>query len=231
MKIGDRTLIITGLLTLLITLGSVTIILMKIDGVAGITGFATSNASIGFVNVTILPSVALTLVVDHVNFSSGTIDSVGTAINTSDGDNNGDNPGGFDNPGPFRLRNDGNVYVNVTLNGSTPAIFFGGIAATSDLNYSFATKNISSNELFNDTCGNYDTGAGIDYFHYANSSDTQPFGITMNPNHQMVCPNMSYVTATDEFNVSIFLNITTAVAPDANYTDVVEFFVTSLGHS
>jgi hypothetical protein len=227
--ISDRTLVITGMVTFLVTLGCVTIILMKLGGVGGLTGFAATNTSIGYVNVTVEPGVAVTLVVDTVNFGDGTIDAAGNAINTSDGDNGGANPNGFDNPGPFHIRNDGNVFVNVTLNGSTPSEFL--TIDASDVNFSFATKNISTDELFNDTCGDEAGGTGGGFYHQANSSANNPFGITMSNNHQMVCPNMSYVAATDEFNVSIFLNISNNVPSNRTFNTTLEFFVTSLGHT
>ncbi len=229
MQVTDRTLMITGLITFLVTLGCVTVILIKIGGVGGLTGLVLTNTSYGRVNVTIEPSTAVTLVTSVVDFGSGTLDNAGNVLNTSDGDNAGTNPNGFSKPGPFRLRNDGNVYVNVTLNGSTPSQLLG--VTSSSVNYSFATKNISSTELFNNTCANKSTGVGINYFHYANSSSTQPFGITMSNSFQMVCPNMSYVAASDEFNVSIFFNLSTTIATNVTYSDVVGFFITSLGHS
>jgi len=219
---------VVGLFTFFITLGCITVILVELGGVGGIVGLATTNSSYGYVNVTVESSVAVTLVTNSIDFGDGFISNTGTQINTSDGDNNGANPNGFENPGSFRLRNDGNTYVNVTVNGSTPVELLG---ISSIVNYSYATKNMSTDELFNNSCGNAGSGTGVNYFHYANSSSTQPFGITMSNAYQMVCPNMTYTNANDEFNVSIFFNLTTDITPNATYSDVLEFFVTSLGHS
>jgi hypothetical protein len=221
---------VVGLFTFLVTLGCITVILVKLGGVGGLTGLAATNTSVGYVNVTVEPSVAVTLVVNTVNFGDGTIAAAGSAINTSDGSNNGNNPGGFDNPGPFQLRNDGNVYVNVTLNGSTPSELLGIDSA--DVNYSFATKNVSSNILFNNSCDGTGDGTGNGFFHPANSSANNPFGKTMSNSHQMVCPNMTYADGQDDdFNVSIFFNISSSVTSNSTKSDVLEFLVTSIGHS
>ncbi|GEM_PF-1226277 len=232
MNVSDRSLLITGLFTFLITLGCLSVILLKIGGVGGITGLASSNQTYGYVNITVEPSVAVTLVVDTIDFGDGTIQDAGDPINTSDGDNGGANPGGFDNPGPFRLRNDGNSFVNVTLNGSTPNELLG--VDNSAVNYSFAVKNASgttTGELFNTSCSDEDDGTAGGFSHQANSTVQEPLGTTMSNNHQMVCPNLSYVNAHDEINVSIFFNISSAVGTNTTYSDVLEFLVTSLGHT
>jgi len=219
---------VVGLFTFLVTLGCITVILVKLGGVGGLAGLATTNTSTGYVNVTVESNVAVTLVVDTIDFGDGTIAIAGSTINTSVGTN----PGGFDDPGPFRLRNDGNTFVNVTLNGSTPLELLGVDNAA--VNYSFAAQNASgttTGELFNNSCYGYGDGTGAGYAHAANSSNTQPFGITMSNNHRMVCPNFSYVDAHDEINVSIFFNISSSVSANTTYSDVLEFVVTSLGHS
>jgi hypothetical protein len=224
-KISDRSLVITGMVTFLVTLGCVTVILMKLGGVGGLTGLATSNTSIGYVNITVEPGVAVTLLTDTIDFGDGTIDTTGNPINSSVGTN----PNGFNDPGPFRLQNDGNVYVNVTINGSTPNELLG--VDDSAVNYTFGAENGSGGELYNNTCDSEGDGTGDGFFHPANLSANNPFGITMSNNHQMVCPNMSYVADTDEFNVSIFFNISNDVTANTTYADVVEFRITSLGHS
>jgi hypothetical protein len=210
-------------------LGCVSVVLVKIGGVDGLTGYATLNTSEGYVNVTVAASTAVTLVTDTIAFSEGIVAVSGpTAVNTSVGTN----PSSFGDPGPFRLRNDGNVYVNVTFKGSTPN---GLLGVDGIVNYSFAIENFTTaanSENINNTCSNFDDGSpATEFWLYAETNESQPLGITMSNAYQMVCPNMSYADTNDEFNVSIFFNLTTDVGTNTTYADVVEFNIASHGHS
>ena len=217
-----------GMFTFLVVLGCVSVVLLKIGGVDGLTGYATINTTKGYVNVTVAAATSVTLVTNSITFSEGIVAVSGpTPVNTSVGTN----PSSFGDPGPFRLRNDGNVYVNVTINGSTPNELLG---VNGIVNYSFAIENFTTaanNESLNNTCANYSAGSpATGFWLYAEANESQPLGITMSNFHNMVCPNMSYVN-NDEFNVSIFFNLTTDVGTNTTYADVVEFNIASLGHS
>ena len=228
MKVTEKTLMFLGMFTFLVVLGCVSVVLIKIGGVDGLTGYATINTTKGYVNVTVAASTSVTLVTNSIAFSEGIVAVSGpTLVNTSVGTN----PSSFGDPGPFHLRNDGNVYVNVTINGSTPDELLG---VSTIVNYSFAIENFTTavnSENLNNTCANYGDGSpATEIWSYATSNGDKPFGITMSNSHNMVCPNMSYVN-NDEFNVSIFFNLTTDVGTNTTYADVVEFNIASLGHS
>ncbi len=217
MKVSDRTLVWVGLLAFFVSLGCVSFVLVELGGVDGITGFATTNTTYGYVNVSIMSSVAVTLVQDTINFGSGTLSASTLYVNSS-GSNSG-NSNQFDTPGAFHLRNDGNVYVNVTVNGSTAAEFFG----VSGQAYKYAIEN-GNDGAYTTVCHNVSGGGGIDDQTYAAG------GISMSNSYVTVCPNMSYATGIDEFNVSIFLEITNDTN-NGSYSDTLEFQIMSLEHS
>tara|TARA_Y100000310_G_C20700537_1_gene829404 strand:+ start:4598 stop:5296 length:699 start_codon:yes stop_codon:yes gene_type:complete len=232
MRISDRTLMVVGFITFLITLSSVSVIMLKVGGVDGITGFAVTNKTTATVNVTVVGAVSLTLVNSTVIFDSGTLKlngdtNGGTRINSSVGTNEGS---GFSEPTPFHLRNDGNVFINVTINGSAPEDLFG--VSSGGLNYSFAAESMSPSEVLGGTCGNYSSGSGSDNQFSAIANATRPFGVTMpsDTNFTIVCPNMSYSAGSDEFNVTIYMNITENVG-NGTYSDTIEFMATSHAHS
>ena len=225
MKVSDRTLVWVGLLAFFVSLGCVSFVLVELGGVDGITGFATTNVTYGYVNVTVLSSVAVTLVVDTVEFGSGALGSGTKYINSSN--SNSGNPSGFSKPGPFHLRNDGNVYVNVTVNGSTATEFFG----VAGQQYRYGMESGNDGALVT-VCGNYSLGSVDRYrWNYAESNSSQ-IGVdfTIGETHDMLCPNMSYSASADELNVSIFLEITNSTA-NGTYEDKLEFMIISLEHS
>jgi hypothetical protein len=218
MKVTDKTLVLVGLLAFFVSLGCVSFVLVELGGVDGITGFATTNTTYGYVNVTVLGSVAVTLVQDTVNFGSGTLSASKLYVNSS-GLNTG-NPNQFDTPGAFHLRNDGNVYVNVTVNGSTAVQFFG----VSGQAYKYAIEDGNDGASYLTVCHNVSGGTGVNDETYAAG------GIAFINTHTTVCPNMSYATGEDEFNVSIFLEITNDTV-NGSYSDTLEFQIMSLEHS
>jgi len=225
MKVSDKTLVILMFVAIVITIGSIGMIVFKVGGVGGITGFVTQNESIGYVNISIVSSIAVTLTTDTIDFGNGTLDLTGiTYLNASEGVNEG---GGFDEPGPFHLRNDGNVYANVTVNGSTPAEFYG--ADYSLANYTYAIED-DGDEVLGDTCFDVHEGPGENNSTFAQANISGGYGITMSNAFTTVCPNMSYVDANDEFNVTIYLNINLSIV-EKIIGDVLVFKITSNGHS
>jgi len=226
MEVTDRTLVIVGVFTFVVVLGSISLVLVELGGFEGVTGFAITNESIGYVNISIRSNTAVTLTTSVIDFGSGSVAVSGaTPVNSSVGTN----PSTFDDPGPFTLQNDGNVYVNVTVNGSTHVELFG--ASTPPQNYSFAIEVAEpGTEDLEDSCLNYGSGTGQNFYNISISNATQPGGITMSNSAQMVCPNMSYVDANDKINVSIYFNFTNEVTSNTTYDDTLIFFIASLGH-
>mgnify|MGYP006411677115 FL=1 len=225
MKVTDKTLVLVGLLAFFVSLGCVSFVLVELGGVDGITGFATTNTTYGYVNVTVLGSVAVTLVQDTVEFGSGALGSGTKYVNSSN--LNSGNPSGFSKPGPFHLRNDGNVYVNVTVNGSDATEFFGVPGQV----YKYGMESGNDGALVT-VCGNYSGGSNDrDRWNYAESNSSQ-IGVAFSSGetHDTLCPNMSYSAGTDELNVSIFLEITNDTG-NGTYEDKLEFMVISLEHS
>jgi len=233
-QISDRTLISMMLVALVVTVGSVGMIFFKAGGVNLITGLNVDNTSTGEINITVEEQAAVTLIVGGINFGAGSLDSASslTFLNTSGthGAGNGTFEGvgfGSNLNGSFQLQNDGNVYVNVSINGTSPDDFFG--ITGGNMNYSYGLENTSAIESLSASCSNFEGGSNKnDELYYASPNSTQTSGITFDAIHQIVCPNMSYADANDSFNVSIFLAINISVFGDLNTT--VEFLATSLGH-
>tara|TARA_Y100000310_G_C20550026_1_gene747584 strand:- start:399 stop:1100 length:702 start_codon:yes stop_codon:yes gene_type:complete len=231
-EIPDKFLMGLMVVALVVTVGSIGTVLFKLGGAGGITGFATTNTSMGSVNVTVIPQTAVSLVVGSIDFGSGTLTSGSstlTAINTTA------TPGGsdFSSSGDFHLRNDGNVYVNVTINASTVEEYFSVTSGpTENMNYSYAVRNssLSGTDMFNSSCTDFLAGSGDDDDGYALIGNNGPFGISLSTTPQTVCPNMSYVDNNDEINVSIFLLINSSVG-EGSFNDTVEFLIYSHGHA
>jgi hypothetical protein len=217
MNVSDRTLVMVGLLAFFVSLGCVSFVLVELGGVDGITGFATTNATYGYVNVSILSSVAVTLVQNTIDFGSGNLSASTLYVNSSG--NNAGNSNQFSTPGAFHLRNDGNVHVNVTVNGSTSLEFFG----ISGQAYKYAIET-GNDGAYTTVCHNVSGGGGSNDQIYAAN------GIAIINSHTTVCPNMSYASGVDEFNVSIFLEITNDTV-NGSYSDTLEFQIMSLEHT
>lgn len=215
MEITDRVLNVTGLITLVIVLEAISIVLSTTGGIGGLTGFNTINYTEGTVNVSVDTTVEVALLYATVNFGSGYISATGnTLINTSDGNAN---PNGFSSPTSFWLRNDGNVYVNLTVNTSKTAL---NLFSTPTPAYQYRLENTSANEWTNKSC--YDAGA-----------DSMAFALVLqdlDTGEKTVCPNLSYSNAsafTDEINVSIFLTLNSTINGTAG--DHIQFTARSLG--
>jgi hypothetical protein len=216
MKITDRTLLTMGVITFIIALGCFSIILFQVGDV-GITGFAVSNQSYGYVNVSIAGVVSVAMVNDNVNFGSGVMDLSGATHLYSNGTLEGSS---FTSTGDFHLRNDGNVHVNLTINASTPTVFYGNITSAS--NYTFFLT-AHTGEAIASVC----TDANTDDWNVATKGNETQFSGT----HQLLCPNMTNDDTTDEFNVTIHLTLQAADNLNGTFGDTVEFQVYSLGHS
>ncbi len=208
MEITDRTLLIMTGITIFVVLGGVLTILIKTGGGPFITGFASYNVSTnGTVKVNVQSTVAISLIesTNFMDFGAGSLipspNTNYTFVNTS-----ASPPGGFSPRGPFKIRNDGDVDVNITINGTTAANFLGGSAA----NFSFQSNPTGSGALNSQSDGcvgnrsNNDTG-GI-------------FDIVAAP--KLVCTNLSFTNGADVTNISIFLKVPSDVATGAKHATV-----------
>ena len=191
MRITDQTLLVLLIIALLVTFGSIIIILEKLGTNSALAGFATFDT--GVVNVTIQSTVDINLAVDNVDFGSGTINTIGlnTSLNTSDTAwGGGNNPNGFSDPGPFQVRNDGNVDVNISVNSSnTASSFIGG----TNPGYYFVGSHVGADE----GCG------GFDGLNITNNATLLSFSTT----DQQICNNLTYGDTADTLNISIFIDI------------------------
>jgi hypothetical protein len=196
MEISDQTLIILTVIALITTVGGTVLILQKLGpDVPALTGLA--SAVTGTVNVTIDPTVSIILNVDHINFSGGSVvsGSLITELNTTGADGGGANPSTFADPGDFLIENNGNVDVNLTINGTPAANWIGGTSPT----YRFSHNAPGTD----DGCAN-------------NRTNTAP--TTLNAGLLEFCINLTFTDAADTTNISIYLGIPSDI-PSGSITD------------
>jgi hypothetical protein len=215
MKITDKILNFTGLMTILVVLGSISTILFVTGGIGGLTGFNIINETTGTVNITVSTTVEIALLQSNIDFGSGFVNPSGnTLINSTDGNAN---PNSFSSPTSFWLRNDGNVYVNLTINSTKTA---NDLFASPIPSYQYRLENTSITEWTNSSC--YDASSfGMNFALSAQDMSTA---------EQHVCPNLSYANSggfTDEINVSILLAINSTT--DGTAGDFIQFTARSLG--
>ena len=228
MEITDRTLTVTGVITLLVVLGCVGVVLTTVGGLGGLSGFSVLNTTYGHVNISVSTTVDIGLEVNNVDFGTGYVNPTGnTLVNSTNIPAKTTNPNGFSSPLSFWLRNEGNVYVNLTVNGSTANDLFSGASAS----YQYRLENTSLTESRNTTCFDY---AGPTACTNINCF-TAYAGILQDFTNadKSVCPNMSYHNVsgvggmTDEFNVSIIFVLNTLT--NGSVSDTIWFTARSLG--
>lgn len=215
MEITERVLTFTGLIAVVVVLGSISMILSTTGGIGGLTGFNIINETEGTVNVTVDTTVEVALLNANVDFGSGYVSATGnTLINSTEPNAN---PNTFSSPTSFWLRNDGNVYVNLTINSSKTAL---NLFSTPTPSYQYRLENTSHNEWTNSSC--FDAGA-----------DSMAFALVvqdLDTGEKTVCPNLSYANSsafTDEINVSILLALNSTINGTAG--DHIQFTARSLG--
>ena len=185
MKINDNSLVVLTVIALLTTVGGTVLIIQQLGpDLQMITGFASTVT--GTVNVTIQSTVSIILRIDHVHFSGGSaISGIAiTELNTTGSDGGRQNPGTFANPGDFLIENNGNVDVNLTINGTPAANWIGGTSPT----YRFSSTNPGT-----------DDGCSI------NRTNTGP--TTLDASKTDFCLNLTFSNAADTTNISIYLGI------------------------
>ena len=129
MNISNRTLITLFIVAIVVVTGSVLTILTAFydGGVSPLTGF---NILSGTVNLTVVESITISLPVNKVEFGASTHEGSAFSINTTAGTN----LFSFGEPGPLTVQNDGNVFVNLSINGTTAANFLGGTSPSFQFN-------------------------------------------------------------------------------------------------
>ena len=184
--ISNKTLVYLFVIAVAITLVGTTASMMKLGKVELplMTGFA-ARVSNGTVNISISGLVAISLAANYglVDFGNGSLTgSPYTNINTI----LATNPSTFNEPTEFRVQNDGNIDVNITVNGSGPNTLFG-------------TTNID-NYAWNGSSGsggcNEDSGTNLTAA-VANFSATPA----------LACANLTFRSPGDNFGVEIYLSI------------------------
>ncbi|HLD12891.1 MAG TPA: hypothetical protein VJB87_04845 [Candidatus Nanoarchaeia archaeon] len=201
-EITNRTLLYLSILAIFITLFGATVSFVKLGKVELplITGLAASSTATGTVNVTISNTISISLNTSFVDFGNGSLAAAPsyTPINTTAGTN----PSTFNEPYGLVIRNDGNVDINLTINGSTAAQFLGGTTPS----YMW---NASDNE--SNSCG----ASGLNY-----STKNITGNITaMSNTHTRVCSNLTFADATDEIIIEIYLNLSADTPAGRTYTD------------
>lgn len=191
-QVSDRIVSLFLILAIVSTLGGFLMILATISGdFARITGFATTQTAT--VNVTIQATASMAISPTLIEFGSGTLSggANGTAINTSGA---GTNFGGFSKPSPINVTNDGNVDLNITINGSLPSTW------------------LSSGSTYE-----WQGAAGVEAGSCPSTNLTTTRTAFANALTR-VCANLTYSDAADTISIHIFLNLSSSL-PAATYND------------
>jgi len=198
-QISNKMITYLAVIAILLTLFGTTISLVKLGTfeVPFITGLATTSNVTGTVNITVAKFIAVSLNTSLVDFGNGTIgpEFIFTAVNTTAGTN----PSTFLEPYGIVIRNDGNVDINVTLNGSTAAEFFPGLTTPSYM------WNASQNET--NSCGS------------GNANNISGAILSVTNTHTNVCTNLTFPDSQDEVRIDIYLNVSWDALPGQEYSD------------
>lgn len=209
-------MILAGIATFFSLFGTFAILsMLGIPSVPLITGFAVNQSA--YVNVTVASTTSIVLIEGgNVSFGNG---SAPAALSTA---SSFDNPNTFDDPGPgkpdaddFVIENDGNVDVNLTINGSRASSFI-----TSGTGPAYNWSGANHSNTGDHGCYNITVGT-INGLTSPNTSQN-PFGI--GKYNYSVCENLSFVNSNDTVNVTIRVFIPGDTLP-GTYTDSKIFFM------
>jgi len=182
-QLSDRTVSLFLALAIFSAVGGLVAILIETGGdLELLTGLATTQTAI--VNVTIQGLSAITISQSNIDFGTGTLTAgaAATPVNTTANAANA-NPSTFSEPGPLNVTNDGNTDLNITINGTLPAVWLGAGST-----YEWA--------------GN----AGVESTSCPATNLTTartPFSNTLT----RVCANLTFSDGADQVSIHIFLNI------------------------
>ena len=193
--ISNKSLTILVALTLLITLGSTAIYLVKFKGEA-ITAAATTQYALAKINITTRASINFT--VNSIDWGSGFVSDIALYCQlNSEGANDPANCTNFTTVYQgLRLENDGNrnVQVNVSTN-NTAAQFLGGTGAV----YQWKFMNNES-----DTCGS--KGVGANCVTNASALQFQSYS-TVSTSPVEVCPCFRASNPSDLLNLELQVRV------------------------
>jgi hypothetical protein len=211
-EISNKTLATLLVVAIVISLAG-TFFAMR--GVSQVTNIVTGqlSAATGTAKVNITETISITLLNNTVNFGSGyrnasyaSVAECNLSTNTSQPDcwiNNTDY-----NPIPFLLENDGNVYINVTINSSNADNFINGtIIGGGTRRYGWRGG---------DPLDSLRTGCGGE----AGTDLTKDF-TDFSASPQLICKNLSATNTEDRFKVDI--NISVPAGPTGEKTADVIF--------
>jgi len=197
-QVSNRVVSTFLMLAIITTIGGLATILISTGGdMSLLTGLATTQTAI--VNVTVSATAAITISPSIIEFGTGSLlGGTQTPINTTGGGVG--NPGGFSKPSPINVTNDGNVDLNITING-TPA----GNWLSTGSTYEWAGAN--STEVL--ACNALSAGGFTNL-----TTSRNPFTAAL----RRVCANLTWSDANDMISIHIFLNLSTSTSA-STYTD------------
>lgn len=204
LQISDRTLIVLTVIALLTTIGGTITLLQRLgQNIPQLTGLASTDTAT--VNVTVSSTVSVKFNVDLIEFGSGTVLSGGslTQVNTTASTN----PTTFNEPGDFVIENDGNVEVNITINGTPAGTWIGGTSPT----YRVSSR----------LPGSTDNGC-------AKNITNNNTAITLNATLVPLCFNLTFVDINDTMNISIYVGIPSDAAAGVKTDSAVAVFATQI---
>ncbi len=191
-QVPDRMVTIVLIIAIIVAISGFVNVVNKVGGdFSLITGFATSGT--GIVNVTVDATAAITLTNSTVEFGNGAVTggAVGTIVNTSEW---AGQPSTFANSAPITVQNDGNVDVNITINGTPVATF------------------LNSNSQFQWAGATGEGGCPA-----ANLTTTLT---EMAAAAAYVCTNLTSLDSADHFNINIQVNLSSDLLAQTYTADV-----------
>ena len=203
-NLSNKTLVVLLAASILLTAFGTTTILSKLGSnpFPAITGAASTVE--GNVSVTVAAVTSIRIVGSNVSFGNGSAFG-GVVLSTAEGT---DNPSTFNDPSggeadDFVIENDGNVDVNLTVNGSSATDF---ITTGTSPAYNFSSVNITPDDGCNGGTQNL---------------SEIPFGVgSVTPS---ICENFTFRDFNDTMNITINLFLPADVEP-STYVDTNVLF-------
>lgn len=216
-EISNKTLATLLVVAIVISLAGTFFAMRGVSQVTNIiSGAQVQQSGTAQVNITSQTSIALTA--DSVNFGSGYrnetyLGSINSECNLSS--NDAAAPSCWivsDSYAPldFVLENDGNRYVSVTINSTAAADYFDSCTLATGIDGGDADFAFTGEEGAENGCIGSLTSAETSF----TASD------------QVLCTNMSYIDYTDEFNISISLDV--PAGPAGVCANTVDFEATAV---
>jgi hypothetical protein len=213
-EISNKTLATLLVVAIVISLAGAFFAMRGVSQITNvISGAATDQTGTAKVNISEVTSILLTQT--SVDFGTGyrnaSVVDLNTECNLTTNQSSAPScwvPVGTYNPDPFTLENDGNNYVNITINSSAVGDFLTGDPLGGTERYQFVPSDSSSGPFRSAENG-------------CNATAFTVTGWTAFSNaRQLTCTNMSPYDAEDAFNVDINISVCAGVT-GAKSTNVV----------